>query len=440
MREDFKDIVFHIDVNNAFLSWEAIRRLRNGEKLDIRKVPSVIGGSDDFDIKKPNHRQGVVLAKSIPAKKFNIVTGEALWIAFQKCPNLIRISPDFKLYKESSKTLIELISSYTPHVDRYSIDECFAYFDGCELLYESPMKLALQLQKDINDNLGIDVNIGISSNRLLAKMASDFEKPNKIHSLFPEEIQEKLWHLKVNELFMCGKSTTKILNEIGIYTIGQLARADEDLLKIRLKSFAKTLIDYANGIESRALVDPNREISKSIGNSTTLRKNINSLEEAKPVFKQLAYKVGMRLRSQGLYANQISVNVKNSNFISYSHQKKLRFSIDSDISIYHLALELFEEMWKGDSLRLLGISVGDFTHECIERKERYLQGSLLEFTDFEKDDSPLKKGKSSFEVSGKIALHHGISPKKKIGKSEEALSKLNHTLDELRKKYGDDII
>lgn len=439
MREDFKDIVFHIDVNSAFLSWEAIKRLKQGEKLDIRKVPSVIGGSDDFDIKSSEHRQGVVLAKSNPAKKFNIVTGEALWIAFQKCPNLMRISPDFKLYRESSKALIDLISTYAPHVDRYSIDECFAYFDGCELLYENPMKLALQLQKDINDNLGIEVNIGISTNRLLAKMASDFEKPNKIHSLFPEEIEEKLWHLKVGELFMCGKSTTKRLNEMGIYTIGQLARADEDLLRIKLKSFAKTLIDYANGVESRPLVDPNREISKSIGNSTTLRKNIHSLEDAKPVFKRLANKVGARLRSENLYANQISINVKNSDFISYSHQKKLRFSIDSDLSIYRLSLELFEEMWKKDALRLLGISLSDFTSECIERKEGYLQGSLLEFTDFGKDRSLSNKEKTSLELSAKTTLHHGISPKK-IGKSEETLSKLNHTLDELRKKYGDDII
>ena len=150
MRTSFKDIVFHIDVNSAFLSWEAVRRLKSGEALDIRKIPSVIGGSDDFDFTLPHHRNGVVLAKSAPAKKFNIKTGEALWLAFKKCPNLFRASPNFKLYKKCSQELLRLILKYTPEIDQYSIDECFAYFEGFDLLYESPQSLAEILQKDIN--------------------------------------------------------------------------------------------------------------------------------------------------------------------------------------------------------------------------------------------------------------------------------------------------
>lgn len=421
MEKKFKDIVFHIDVNSAFLSWEAIRRLKSGETLDIRKIPSVIGGSDDFDLTLPQHRNGVVLAKSTPAKKFNIKTGEALWIAFKKCPNLFRASPDFKLYKKSSQELIRLILKYTPQIDPYSIDECFAYFDGFDLLYESPEELAKLLQKDINQTLGIEVNIGISTNRLLAKMASDFEKPNKIHTLYLSELEDKLWNLDISNLFMCGKASVNTLNQLGIYKIGQLAKADEELLRIKLKSFAKTLIDYANGIESRPLVDREKERNRSIGNSTTLRKNIQDEKEALPVLKDLARSVGKRVRSTKQFANQISVTIKNSDFVSYSHQKKLHYSIDTDNEIYQLATALFFEAWKKDEIRLLGISVSDLSTERRLIKEAPHQYSLLDYLDNQKP-----------EPSSSLI--------KESSRSSQRASKLNHVIDELRKKYGDDII
>lgn len=501
MEKKFKDIVFHIDVNSAFLSWEAIRRLKSGESLDIRKIPSVIGGSDDFDIHLPQHRSGVVLAKSTPAKKFNIKTGEALWIAFKKCPNLFRASPDFKLYKKSSQELIQLILKYTPDIDQYSIDECFAYFDGFDLLYESPEELAVILQKDINETLGIEVNIGISTNRLLAKMASDFEKPNKIHTLYLHELEQKLWGLDVSNLFMCGKASVSTLNKLGIYKIGQLAKADKELLKIKLKSMANILVDYANGIESRPLVDREKERNRSIGNSTTLRKNICNYDEALPIFRELAKSVGKRLRSSNQYANQISVTIKNSNFISYSHQKKLEYSIDTDNEIYSLAKELFANAWKKDEIRLLGISVSDFSLNRKVQKEAPHQYSLLDYMNAGITDQngkvanrngkvedlnsnvagqnsndvgenlnvAVRNSKDTGENSNDAGENFNIAVRnskvtnanakvaglnwESVFKNLEATnrnseilnknvraSKLNHVIDELRKKYGDDII
>ena len=176
-------VIFHIDVNSAFLSWEAVYRLKIlGEETDLREIASVVGG----DEKK---RHGIVLAKSIPAKKYGIQTGESLAEARKKCPNLTIVPPQHDLYKQCSELFIQLLREYTPCVEQYSIDEAYMDMSGTLSLHGSPVIVANAIKDRIYREFGFTVNIGVSSNKLLAKMASDFKKPNLVHTLFPDEIE-----------------------------------------------------------------------------------------------------------------------------------------------------------------------------------------------------------------------------------------------------------
>jgi len=255
-------IILHIDVNSAFLSWEAVYRLQHGATLDLREVPSVVGGDAES-------RHGIVLAKSIPAKKYGIQTGEVLWQARSKCPGLIIVPPDYSLYMQCSTALNDLLYEYSPLLERYSVDESFLDITGTlALRKQSPADIAREIADKIKTTLGFTVNIGISSNKLLAKMASDFEKPDKVHTLFPDEIPKKLWVLPVRDLFMVGRHTAPKLYRLNIFSIGQLAHTDPQFLKVHFKSFGNLLWQYANGIDNSP-VNPSRPPVKGIGNSTT---------------------------------------------------------------------------------------------------------------------------------------------------------------------------
>ena len=198
-------IIFHIDVNSAYLSWTAVERMKQGgpDTLDIRTIPAIIGG----DISK---RRGVVLAKSIPAKKYGIITGEPVVDAFKKCPQLKSYAPDHKLYSRYSRSMIRLLQEYSPEISQYSIDECFMEYVPIPGT-SSPEEGARLIKDRIRDTLGFTVNIGISTNRLLAKMASDFKKPDLVHTLFPDEVPKKMWPLPVEDLFMVGRSSAQRL-------------------------------------------------------------------------------------------------------------------------------------------------------------------------------------------------------------------------------------
>ena len=235
--------IFHVDVNSAFLSWEAARRVARGE-ADLRLVPSAIGGDRD-------KRTGVILAKSIPAKAFHITTGEPVAAALQKCPQLVLAKPDFHLYKACSRAFMEICSRYAPVVEKFSIDECFLDMTGTDRMYPDPLAVAYAIRDAIRTELGFTVNIGVSRNKLLAKMASDFEKPDRVHTLFPEEIPEKFWPLPVGELFSVGSATAGKLNAMGIHTIGDLAHTPLPRLQAILgKKAGRHLHAYANGLEA----------------------------------------------------------------------------------------------------------------------------------------------------------------------------------------------
>jgi DNA polymerase-4 len=362
--------IFHIDVNSAYLAWEAVYRLQHGAKVDLRTIPAVVGGNEES-------RHGIVLAKSIPAKKYNIQTGETLFSARQKCPNLVVVPPNYGLYLKCSNALVSILREYSPIIQRFSIDECFLDYTGMEKLFGYPVEAAHVIKNRIRDELGFTVNIGISHNKLLAKMAGELSKPDKVHTLYPEEIPEKMWPLPVEELYMVGRATAPKLHMLGIRTIGDLARHNVKDLEIRLKSHGVLIWQYANGIEN-SLVRNSHIGIKGIGNSTTTPFDVEDIKTANMYLLSLTETVATRLREAGFCCNLVSVGLKNNNLRYYSHQRKLHAPTDSTDEIYCTAKELFKEMWKGEPLRHLGVRVSDLS------PSNYVQLSLFSHKDLVK--------------------------------------------------------
>jgi len=341
--------ILHIDVNSAFLSWEAAYRKLNGEEKDLRDIPSVVAGD-------PKKRTGVVLAKSVPAKKYGIETGEPLMSAMRKCPGLVAVPPTFGLYSRCSGALMELLSSYTDRVQPYSIDE--AFMDVTEViksLHMEPLEFANQLRERIGRELGFTVNIGVSCNKLLAKAASELQKPNRTHTMYPGEISDKYWPLPVREMFGVGRRTEMKLNRIGIQTIGELAAMDPVYLRATFKSYGEVLYNHANGIDESP-VETSDEI-KSIGNSTTTPSDVEDAETAHEYLLALSEIVGERLRRKGFRAYCVGVSIRYSDFTQSQKQSVLAAPIEADLEIYEHARRLFDELWKREPLRLLGVRV-----------------------------------------------------------------------------------
>ena len=360
-------IIFHIDVNSAFLSWTALARLEAGETVDLRQVPSIIGG----DMAK---RHGVVLAKSIPAKAYGIVTGEPVVNAFRKCPNLLNVPPDHALYDRMSRKLMNYLSDICPDIEQVSIDECYMDYTPISEKYSSPEAAAAEIKDTIYEKFGFTVNVGISNRKVLAKMASDFKKPNLVHTLYSWEIKDKIWRLPVSSLFMCGRSSVETLKKLGILTIGELACADPHILEAHLKSHGLTLWKYANGLDDSEVI-PEPAKAKGIGNSTTLKEDARTVHAAKKELLLLAESVGRRLRSSHQLAGQVCTEIKYNTFQSVSHQTLLDVPTASTDVIYQKACILFDELWNGTPIRLLGIR----TTKLVEENTP-IQLSLFDYT------------------------------------------------------------
>ncbi len=371
-------LVFHIDVNNAFLSWESVERLKypkNFKILDLRRIPSAIGGNKE-------NRHGIILAKSPPAKAYGIKTAETLHEALKKCPQLIIVPPRMEIYRKYSVQLMELLSHFSDTVEKYSIDEAFLDMSGTELLFGPPATAAEYLRQTIYDELGFTVNIGISTNKLLAKMASDFEKPNKVHTLFPEEIPTKMWPLPVQKLFFVGQASHRILYNLGIHTIGQLASAPISTLKSHLGRHGELLYSYANGICPEPVCGETTE-AKGYGNSTTLSYDVTDKTEAKSVLLTLCESVASRLRKDNAAAGVISVTIKDFTFRSISHQHTLASPSNVTNELFHHSCLLFDECWKGMPIRLLGVSTSRITETGMRQlnlleQEKYLREEKLD--------------------------------------------------------------
>ena len=349
-------VVFHIDVNSAFLSWEAVKRIKSGEK-DIRLIPSAIGGDRE-------KRTGVVLAKSIPAKRYGIKTGEPVSMALRKCPELFLAKPDFALYERNSRAFMNICREYTPLLEKYSIDECFLDMTGMSNIYPDLIATANNIKNRIKEELGFTVNVGIGSNKLLAKMASDFEKPDKVHTLFDYEIESKLWPLPVRELFTIGGATAERLEGACIKTVGELAKIDLAVLKSLLGTkLGEHLHAYANGIDESPVVN-SRERAKCYGNSITLEYDVKNLLDAQKILLSLADSTATRMRADGAKCHCVSVTIRDLDFNDRSHQKKFSSSTDITSEVYEACVALIAELWdRKKSLRLIGVSLSDLVYE-----------------------------------------------------------------------------
>lgn len=378
--------ILHIDVNNAFLSWTAVERLNNGETLDIRTIPAIIGGDE-------KQRHGIVLAKSMLAKQFGIKTGEPIYFARKKCPSLRIYPSNFNVYHKYSDALYEIFTQYTEKIERFSIDECFLEMTDYIPMGRTIEQIAVEIKERVKEELGFTVNIGIAPNKLLAKMASDFEKPDKIHTLWEEEIPTKMWNLPVSELFMVGKKTLPKLANRNIKTIGDLAKWEKQELIKRFGKYGKTLWEYANGIDYSE-VEYEKQKPKGIGNSTTLAQDIWDIEKLEEILLTLTEQVAYRLRKENLLAGVVNVQIKTNEFRNFSHQRKLNVATDSTKMLFIEAKKLLKELReKADKpVRLIGVRVDDLQNReemqltlFDNSKENEKQERLDKTVDFLKD-------------------------------------------------------
>ncbi len=364
-------VIMHADVNSAFLSWQAVYDLQAGGQIDLRKIPSAVGGSQA-------DRRGIILAKSTPAKKYGVQTGETIWEARQKCPDLVVVPPNYHVYMKCSNEMHKILSEYTPCVQKFSIDESFLDMTGMEKHFGDPVEAAHKIKNRIKSELGFTVNIGVSCNKLLAKMGGDLKKPDMVHTLWPEEVEKKMWPLPVEDLFMVGRQTKKKLNDLRIYTIGDLAKTDRKLLQYKLKSFANLIWCYANGIDESPVRSGYYLQMKGIGNSTTIKFDVTEYNTAYKVLLALTESVAARLRAAHACCRVVCVEIRNSELVSYSHQRKIFNSTNITNEIYQYAVELFNESWKGERIRHLGVRVTDL---C---SDEYMQATVFDHKDRDK--------------------------------------------------------
>ncbi len=388
-------VIFHVDANSAFLSWSAAYRVKVlGEKEDLREVPSVVAGDTEA-------RHGIILAKSTPAKKYGIQTGEPLFQALEKCPELRVIPPDYPLYVEASRHFVAMLRQFSPEVQQYSIDEAWVDMTGTERLWGAPRLAAETMRRRIWEELGFTVNVGISSNKILAKMAGDFEKPNKVHTLFPEEMEEKFWPLPVRDLFLVGPATERKLKLLGIYTIGDLANADPKVLRKRLGKPGETIWHFANGRNSDAVI-PEAPLNKGYGNSVTTAQDVCTQDHAHQVLLSLCETVATRMRKDEQCGRCVSVHLRTSEFQQCSHQTLLHGATNITRELFEAACRVFDEAWDGFTpLRQLGVQVTRLSQEPYQQYD----------------------------------LFSGMSPVQ-----YEKKLRLDETVDSLRDKFGEDII
>ena len=388
-------VIFHVDANSAFLSWSAAYRVKVlGEETDLREIPAVVAGDKAS-------RHSIILAKSIPAKKYGIQTGEPLFQALERCPELVVIPPDYELYVQASRHFVDMLRQFSPAVEQYSIDEAWVDMTGTQRLWGPPRLAAELMRRRINEELGFTVNIGISSNKLLAKMAGDFEKPNKVHTLFPEEMAAKFFPLPVRDLFLVGAATERKLQRLGIYTIGELAAADVRVLKKRLGKQGELLWHFANGRNADA-VTPEPAENKGYGNATTTSHDVVTSEEAYQVLLSLCETVAARLRKDGKCGRCVSIHLRTNEFRHFSHQCVLHGATNITSEIFEASCRLFDEAWDGITpMRQLGVQVTRLTGEPYQQFDFF----------------------------------SGLSPQQ-----FERKLRLDETVDALRDKYGEDII
>ncbi len=352
-------IIFHIDINNAFLSWTAVKLLQEGYDKDIRTIPSIIGGDEE-------KRHGIVLAKSPVAKKYGIKTAETIYSAKKKCPKLEVYPPDMGLYHHMSDQFFEYLKKYSPDIEKLSVDECFMDMSHSKYLYDALLQLAYHIKEEIYRLFGFTVNIGVATSKICAKMASDMEKPNKVHTLFPDEIARKMWPLPVDDLYMVGKNAAIKLHEIGINSIGDLANCDEKVLAKIFGKQGKVLWNYANG-HSDDLSNHRETKNHSVSTSLTFSTDIGEKNKLLQTLYRQVDDLGKELRKKKLYTDTIAILYKTADFVSYSKQLKIPTLTNSTEMLSKYVVNLLDQSWNDEKLRNIGVQFSNLTP--VNRKQ-----------------------------------------------------------------------
>lgn len=404
--------ILHIDCNKFYASVECLHR------PEIRNKPVVVGG----DAKK---RHGIVLTKNEIASKYGINTAEPIWQAQRKCRDLIVIPPNYPLYMRFSQMVRDILSDYTDLIEPFGLDENWIDVTHSKSLFGDEMQIAQKIRERIKFELGITVSIGVSYNKIFAKLGSDYKKPDAITAITPENYKRIVWPLKASDILYVGRATYPKLQKMGINTIGELANADVSLLKSKLGKIGVMLHSFANGNDTDPVKHENAEnLVKSIGNSFTTPRDLVDYEDVKMMIYVLTESVARRLRDLGLKCRVINITVRDTELFSFTRQQKLEFPTDITEEIAKNAFELFcdnYDFYENCAIRSIGVSVSDFTDDD------YTQLSL--FYDNQKREALSRIDKTIDNLKyryGNYCIQRGVVLK------DEALTHIN--------PYGDHII
>ncbi len=398
-------IILHSDCNGFYASVECLHNAK------IRNKPVVVGGNAE-------NRHGIILAKNEIAKKYNIKTGEAIWQAKQKCPELIVVPPHFELYKRFSKMAKRIYLEYTDRVESFGLDEAWLDITG-NAEHSDGFETACEISRRIKEELGITVSIGVSFNKIFAKFGSDYKKPDAITCITRENYRNIVWNAPASDLLYVGRATEKKLKGIGIYTIGEIANTPLEILRNHLGKWGDLLYGFANGYDSSPVsrFDEQSEV-KSIGNSTTTPKDIKTSEDTKIVLYVLCDNVCRRLRQQGFVAKTVCISVRNTNLSTINRQHTMDDYTNLTSIITKNAYELFKANHKtGTSLRSIGVAVTDFAHEDIPHQINMLvnEERLKQNTELDKTLDRLKQRFGIYVVRPAVLLSDnalsGFNPK-----------------------------
>ena len=328
-------IIFHCDLNGFYASVELLSH------PDLRDVPMAVCGD-------PHSRHGIILAKNEPAKKFGIQTAETIWQAKKKCPDLVLLPPHHKLYREFSKRVNAIYDEYTDLVEPFGIDE--SWLDVTHTLHlfgGDATALADQIRARIKQELGLTVSVGISFNKVFAKLGSDYKKPDATTLISRENWKEIVWPLPVGDLLYVGGAARKLLKQYGITTIGQLAGCSQEMLETLMGKAGTQLYEFANGLDTSPVRSRyNAEPVKSVGNGTTFPQNLTTREQVHAGIAMLADSVATRLRHYGLYAGGLQVTVRDPEFHDRSRQCQLSAPTHLIRDLTETATELVHQLWK----------------------------------------------------------------------------------------------
>lgn len=394
-------VILHCDQNCFFASVELLSH------PDLRDVPMAVCGD-------PASRHGIILAKNEPAKRFGIQTAETVWQARRKCPGLVLLPPHHKLYREYSVRVNELYGQYTDLVEPFGIDESWLDITGSMHLFGGdPVAIADELRRRVREELGLSISVGVSFNKIFAKLGSDYKKPDATTLISPENWQEIVWPLPVGAMLFVGRSAQRTLAQYGVETIGQLAACRPEMLEKLLGKLGRQLHEYANGLD-RSPVRPQaeREPVKSVGNGTTFPHDLTRWEEVRAGLAALSDSVAMRLRRQGLYCSGVQVTIKDSSFCSISRQKRLESPTRLMKDIQRAAMELTRSAWRAPTpIRMLTVTALHITEsaESFEQLDLLGAGRAVSDARQEKLESAVRVIRDKFG-DGSITFGSGEPP------------------------------